>query len=64
MCICKRSGVDKLLVHFSNNGDYLCNICQDNKKVTATEKLKQLVFNKSLNKLARENDFIDDDFFD
>ncbi|MED4854816.1 hypothetical protein [Bacillus atrophaeus] len=65
MCICKRSGVDKLLVHLSNNGDYVCYICQDkSKKVTVAEKLKQLVFNKGSNKLARENDFIDDDFFD
>ncbi|KKB71978.1 MULTISPECIES: hypothetical protein [Bacillus] len=65
MCICKRSGVTKLLVYLSDNGDYVCHICQDkNKKLTAFEKLKQLLFNKSPRKLARENDFIDDEFFD
>lgn len=53
-------------MHLSNNGDYICHICQDkNKKLTFKEKLKQMFFKKGSNKLTRESDFIiDDEFFD
>lgn len=34
------------------------------KKLTVKEKLKQRFLKKDPNKLARENDFIDDEFFD
>ncbi|MCY7768119.1 hypothetical protein [Bacillus inaquosorum] len=64
MCICKKSGVTKLKVTLSDNGNNICKICKDRKRqLTLKDKIIKKVFKIEPRKFARSKDFIDDEKF-